>query len=37
MDVKGTYLNGNLKEEIYMMQPEGYSDGSDMWVQNNTP
>ena len=29
MDVKGAYLNGNLKEEIYMMQPDGYSDGSD--------
>ena len=24
MDVKGAYLNGNLKEEIYMAQPEGY-------------
>ena len=28
MDVKGTYLNGTLKEEIYMAQPEGYDDGS---------
>ena len=28
MDVKGAYLNGNLKEEIYMKQPEGFSDGT---------
>jgi len=33
MDVKGAYLNGNLKEEIYMMQPEGYGDGSDKACQ----
>jgi len=26
--IKGAYLNGNLKEEIYMAQPEGYGDGS---------
>lgn len=26
MDVKGAYLNGKLKEEIYMKQPEGYDD-----------
>ena len=24
MDVKATFLNVNLKEEIYMMQPEGF-------------
>jgi Reverse transcriptase (RNA-dependent DNA polymerase) len=29
MDVKGAYLNGILKEDIYMRQPEGYGDGSD--------
>jgi hypothetical protein len=28
MDVKGAYLNGDLKEEIYMNQPEGYNDGT---------
>jgi hypothetical protein len=28
MDIKGAYLNGTLKEEIYMKQPEGYSDST---------
>ena len=26
MDVKTTLLNGFLKEELYMMQPEGFVD-----------
>ena len=26
MDVKTTSLNGYLKEELYMMQPEGFVD-----------
>ena len=25
MDAKTTFLNGNLKEEVYMNQPEGFS------------
>ena len=28
VDVKGAYLNGVLKEEIYMKQLEGFSDGT---------
>jgi len=28
MDVKGAYLNGILKEKIYMEQPEGFTDGT---------
>ncbi len=28
MDVKGAYLNGTLREEIYMRQPEDFSNGT---------
>ena len=28
MDVKGAYLNGIIKEEVYMTQPEGFDDGT---------
>ena len=27
MDVKGAYLNGKLKEDIYTDQPQGYNNG----------
>jgi hypothetical protein len=37
VDVKGAYLNGTLKEEIYMKQPEGFSDGtSRVWRLHKT-
>ena len=28
MDVKGAYLNGTIKEQIYMKQPEGFNNGT---------
>jgi len=28
MDIKGAYLNGTLKEHIYMHQPEGFANGT---------
>ena len=29
MDIKGAYLNGILKEDVYMKQPEGYSNDTE--------
>jgi hypothetical protein len=29
MDVKTAFLNGNIKEELYMVQPEGFVDPKD--------
>jgi len=31
MDIKGAYLNGILKEKVYMCQPEGYQNTTG-WV-----
>ena len=28
MDIKGAYLNGILKEKVFMKQPEGFDDGT---------
>ncbi|KAA0051500.1 gag/pol protein [Cucumis melo var. makuwa] len=37
MDVKTTFLNGNLKESIYMVQPEGFiQKGQEQKVINST-
>lgn len=37
VDIVGAYLNGKLKEEIYMKLPPGYNDGSgDVWKLERT-
>ena len=30
MDVKSTFLNGDLKEEVYVEQPPGFQQGKNM-------
>ena len=29
MDVKTTFLHGNIEEELYMIQPKGFADPKD--------
>src|ERR1700678_3477690 len=37
VDIVGAYLNGDLKEEIYMQQPPEYNDGTGkVWKLNKT-
>ena len=37
VDIVGVYLNGDLKEEIYMQQPPEYNDGTGRaWKLNKT-
>ena len=37
MDIKTTFLNGFLKEELYMMQPEGFVDPKDAYKNMQAP
>ncbi len=37
MDVKTTFLNGILTEEVYLTQPEGFTskDSTEVWIEAN--
>jgi hypothetical protein len=36
MDIKTAFLNGNIEEELYMIQPEGFVDPKDANKSNSS-